>query len=1065
MRKLFSLLVGALFCTSTMFASDVTDQLTIGLIGVSGTTYTDFSGKTATSDAVYAGQCAGGENYIQLRSKNSNSGIITTTSGGKVAKIIVKWNDSTIDDRYLDIYGKNEAYAAATDLYSDATAGTKLGSIKRSETSFVVEGDYQYLGLRSRSGAIYCDTIAITWSVEDANAGLADGDYYIQNVQSGLFLAGSNNWGTRASVVKEGDFFNVSLSEGGYVLSNKDLTSANKTLGYNLYTDTDVAANGNVWTIEGNNGVYTIYGQGKRDGAANAFGAFIAQATEAGTASGFVVGGVSAASTDAAKWKFLTREEAIAQLEGATKDAPKNASFLIANANFCRSHGGWTLAEGCTNSNLAGGPTDNSCAESYHSPFNLSQEITGLINGTYMVTAQGFYRQDGSDNEHLPVVFANEKERVLPLKTGTENNMDAAAASFHNGLYAIDPIYVAVTDGKLSLGVKNENASLWCIWDNIQLQFMGDANVNELELGLYIEEYNLAMAAAVAATEIVTGDALENLLTIIAAYTIDFNDTTKEALAEATAMLKAAVERAMKEYYESLKTDTTVGTDIINSAANSWVGQSGSYGTRAERYSTAMYTGNVMTQTIEGLVAGTKYEVSLEAAASYTSGRGFAGKTGLGYTALFANEGICDIEVIDRGAVSNFPTYKVVGTVGEDGKLTFGMKNVYEGGNWFVIAVTAIKVTDAAVSTSQIFADKAEFEAYKVAQIAAASNLLFEGDSEACVQLIENTQALIAALDYDATKTLAENKAVVDSLVADLVDALLDARRLVLTLALEEGNIVVNASNDTYTWYGTPVDKNLYISYTQMMGLTPEQVLISFIDMLELTEDDFYVGSKTFAIDEMVGLNDFMELETLAPGSYVFVAAPVVTDDDPEAWYPYMTTGETVTLDFTVSSGVDPVELTVEANNTEIVVTTGKEEDEWFGFAMLKEDVDEFVEMGYSLEFIFDSFANSAYMIESEDFYVGSKTFKIAEITNEEGEALEVGEYYFLAAGVFYSDAKDWAIVNGEVATATFTVSANAIENVAAEVNTNSIDLQGRKVAEKKAGQIYIVSGKKQLQK
>jgi hypothetical protein len=54
----------------------VTDELTLSTTGVSGTSYTEWSGKTATSSAVYAGQSAGGNSSIQLRSNNSNSGII-----------------------------------------------------------------------------------------------------------------------------------------------------------------------------------------------------------------------------------------------------------------------------------------------------------------------------------------------------------------------------------------------------------------------------------------------------------------------------------------------------------------------------------------------------------------------------------------------------------------------------------------------------------------------------------------------------------------------------------------------------------------------------------------------------------------------------------------------------------------------------------------------------------------------------------------------------------------------------------------------------------------------------
>lgn len=142
----------------------VVDVLTRATTGVTSTSYTDWSGKEVTSSAVYAGQSAGGNSSIQLRSDKSSSGIVTTKSGGKVKKIKVTWNSSTSSGRTLDIYGKNTAYSAATDLYDAATQGTKLGSIEYgTSTELEISGDYEYIGLRSASGAMYLTEIEITW--------------------------------------------------------------------------------------------------------------------------------------------------------------------------------------------------------------------------------------------------------------------------------------------------------------------------------------------------------------------------------------------------------------------------------------------------------------------------------------------------------------------------------------------------------------------------------------------------------------------------------------------------------------------------------------------------------------------------------------------------------------------------------------------------------------------------------------------------------------------------------------------------------------------------------------
>lgn len=139
---------------------EVVDVLKASLFTATSTTYTDFSGVTVTSGAVYSGNSAktsGGA--IQLRSKNSNSGIVTTTSGGKVRSITVTYESGS---NTMDVYGKNTAYSAATDLYSSGTRGTKIGSISGSGT-ITITGDYEYIGIRSNSGALYITSIEITY--------------------------------------------------------------------------------------------------------------------------------------------------------------------------------------------------------------------------------------------------------------------------------------------------------------------------------------------------------------------------------------------------------------------------------------------------------------------------------------------------------------------------------------------------------------------------------------------------------------------------------------------------------------------------------------------------------------------------------------------------------------------------------------------------------------------------------------------------------------------------------------------------------------------------------------
>ena len=141
----------------------VRDILTVATTGVSGTSYTSWSGKTGASGAVYAGQSAAGNSSIQLRTDNSNSGLITTTSGGNATKVTIVWNSNTANNRTVNIYGKDSAYTAVTELYGN-NAGTLLGTIKKgTSTELTISGDYQFIGIRSASGALYIDRIDIQW--------------------------------------------------------------------------------------------------------------------------------------------------------------------------------------------------------------------------------------------------------------------------------------------------------------------------------------------------------------------------------------------------------------------------------------------------------------------------------------------------------------------------------------------------------------------------------------------------------------------------------------------------------------------------------------------------------------------------------------------------------------------------------------------------------------------------------------------------------------------------------------------------------------------------------------
>jgi len=134
--------------------------------------YDDFSDLIKTSSAVYAGNTgATTDGGIVIRAKNNNSGIVTTATGGRITKVeISAWNTTgTTSNRQIDVYGSNTAYTAASNLYDDANAGTLVGNMNYYTTgdgittSVVFNDEYNYVGIRSNSGALAFDKLIITY--------------------------------------------------------------------------------------------------------------------------------------------------------------------------------------------------------------------------------------------------------------------------------------------------------------------------------------------------------------------------------------------------------------------------------------------------------------------------------------------------------------------------------------------------------------------------------------------------------------------------------------------------------------------------------------------------------------------------------------------------------------------------------------------------------------------------------------------------------------------------------------------------------------------------------------
>ena len=157
---------------SAKAANTIIDKIVADDLNATGNSYVDFSDVVKESGATYAGQSATSHNAIQLRSSNSNSGIVSTKSGGNIRKISVDWNSNTSNKRVLDVYGSTEPFTQATELYNIKSPVEKIGSINFSSTPNFLEisENWEYVGVRSNSGAMYLNSISFEWEAISTEA-------------------------------------------------------------------------------------------------------------------------------------------------------------------------------------------------------------------------------------------------------------------------------------------------------------------------------------------------------------------------------------------------------------------------------------------------------------------------------------------------------------------------------------------------------------------------------------------------------------------------------------------------------------------------------------------------------------------------------------------------------------------------------------------------------------------------------------------------------------------------------------------------------------------------------
>jgi hypothetical protein len=420
------------------------------------------------------------------------------------------------------------------------------------------------------------------------------GTYYLYNVESGKFL-GSNNldnnyWTTHAQASARGLDCIVTKTGDGIFRLDPQFGSTSNGIRADLWLDTNSS---DVWTataVSGSTNGFTLEN-----------GANIISVGEDGY--------ISTQNDAQATWQFVTKAERlqVALAAGATVDNPIDLSWMIPGGDFVGNdnrNGWWTKVTDHGTISLSGDGDAvsgwsgdagyvrcNAVKEFWNlATVNMHQTLSGMPNGTYGLSVQGFYRDGSSEprgdnganssysgidhykagtNVNNAVYYINGNSNPLKsiyseakttMAEGTfeynaqsvgedgtwsesgnfvPNNTNSASSAIFGGAYQNDVIKASVADGNIMIGVKKDAAvnDNWIIVDNFKLLYYGTA----IDLTEVLNALNKAIADAEANTTTST-DALNSALaTALAAAKTATTSTDATTIAAATTALNTAL--------------------------------------------------------------------------------------------------------------------------------------------------------------------------------------------------------------------------------------------------------------------------------------------------------------------------------------------------------------------------------------------------------------------------------------------------------------------------------------------------------------------------------------------
>lgn len=724
-------------------ADDITDVLNNAWTGVSGTSYSAVTGlEGSASDAVYSVQCAGGNSAIQLRSNNNNSGIVTTTSGGDAKTLKVTWNENTNAARVIQVYGSATAYSSPSDLYDASKQGTLIGELGTSDTELDLE-DYAYIGIRSKSGALYLDKVEITWSTGGPSISkptLTASTSFVDEME--VTITNTNESGTVYYTTDGGDPTEEdAIYTGAFTITETTTVKAvvvteagSSPVASATYTK--IAKSTIAEVLAGDAGG-TYYTEGTVI-AAGAGGFIVADAEDyiyvyysAGD-NNFRVGNqvkIIGATTEYKGTKQFTNAAQITEVGNSDVNYPTthtlfSTEFEAAQSAGAIEHGYYDFTGKLTISgnyfNIAIEGTDAAMG-ALIKPFDDLSELDGKV---VEVTGYGLY----VNSKYVYFIATNVEEYVEKFSVTMADGVEGGTLLFN-------PAKAAAGDSVTINVIADEGKMLSAITANGVTSNQAVALLEGDVLGTYafempaddvvvipvfadIPTYGFTLTtsgegeAAVDPATAKAGETMTITATPAAGNKVEFvtvrGTNTNVAVevnpgeTEGTYVFTMPADDVHISVSFIAEGFTPVELDVA-AYQNGWKTDMAGNGVgnytkeipQKEHYngSTTELTGVVLYQDIEGLEPGT-YSVTMYANASYTPGRGFSSEAlngDLARVQVFANNIEMTVPVIHQVDVgtNNVLTMNNV-IVGDDGKLSIGIRKDLAGSNWHTIQITKL---------------------------------------------------------------------------------------------------------------------------------------------------------------------------------------------------------------------------------------------------------------------------------------------------------------------------------------------------------------------------------------